>query len=111
MGKVGDYLKGARIGQGYSLKDVQKEIGITDSRLSRMENNYKPFEASPEEVKDLARLYEIGLVDFLINTGYLDTEALSSYERVFRNVDLLSDDERNHIQEQIDLFTKGRKNT
>ena len=94
MDSLGDYLKEARIRQGLSLKDVYRETGISDSRLSRIENGSTAF-----------------LVDLLINAGYLDAEALSSYERVFRNVDLLSDDERNHIQEQIDLFTKGRKNT
>ena len=41
--------------------------------------------------------------------GYLDDEALSSYEQVFHNSDLLTGDERKNIQEQIDLFTKGRK--
>lgn len=109
MSKVGDYLKKARSGQDLSLKDVYKKTGITDSRLSRIENGCKPFEATPEEMKALARLYKIGLVEFLLDTGYLDTGALSAYERVFRNVELLSDEERRLIQEQIDLFTKGRK--
>lgn len=111
MDRFGNYLKEARVRQGLSLKDVYRETGISDSRLSRIENGSTAFEVGPSFTKALAKLYKIDLVDLLINAGYLDAEALSSYERVFRNVDLLSDDERNHIQEQIDLFTKGRKNT
>lgn len=110
MDKLGDYLKKARIRQGLSLKDVYRKTGISDSRLSRIENGATAFEVGPSSTKALAKLYKINLVDFLINAGYLDAEALSAYEQVFRNVDLLSDDERNHIQEQIDLFTKGRTN-
>ncbi|MBE5077794.1 helix-turn-helix domain-containing protein [Anaerotignum lactatifermentans] len=108
MDKLGDYLKKARVRQGLSLKDVYKETGISDSRLSRIENGTKAFEVGPFCTKALAKLYKINLVDLLIKAGYLDTDALSSYEQVFQNVDLLSDDERNHIQKQIDLFIKGR---
>ena len=111
MNSLGNYLKEARIKQGLSLKDVYRETGISDSRLSRIENGTTAFEVSPSFIKALAKLYKIDLVDLLINAGYLDTEALSSYERIFRNVDLLSDVEKNHIQEQIDLFTKGRERT
>lgn len=108
MCRFGDYLKEARVRQGLSLKDVYRKTGISDSRLSRIENGSTAFEAGPSFMKALADLYKIDLVDLLINAGYLDAEALCSYEQVFRNVDLLSDDERKHIQEQIDLFTKGR---
>ncbi len=111
MDGLGTYLREIRIKQGLSLKDVYKETGISDSRLSRIENGSQTFESTPAIIKVLARLYKIDLIDLFLDAGYLDTEALSSYERVFRNVDLLSDDERNHIQEQIDLFTKGRENT
>lgn len=111
MDGLGTYLKEIRIKQGLSLKDVYKQTGISDSRMSRIENGSQTFESAPAIIKALSELYKIDLVDLLLDAGYLDAEALSSYERVFRNVDLLSDDERNHIQEQIDLFTKGRENT
>lgn len=111
MDRFGDYLREARIRQGLSLKDVYRETGISDSRLSRMENGAQTFEVGPSRTRALAKLYKISLVDLLITAGYLDADALSSYEQVFHNVDLLSDDERTHIQEQIDLFIKGRTNT
>lgn len=109
--RLGNYLKKARIQQGLSLKDVYRETGISDSRLSRIENGNISYGAGPSFIKALAKLYKIDLVDLLVSVGYLDAEALSSYERVFHNVDLLSEEERKLIQDQIDLFTKERKNT
>lgn len=109
MSILGDYLKEARNQTGLSQRDVYKAIGLTDSRLSRIENGTIDIEEGLSLIKKLADLYKINFVELLINTGYLDNEALSAYERVFNNVDLLSNDERKHIQEQIDLFTKGRE--
>ncbi len=109
MGGLGDYFKDARIQRGLSLKDVYKKTGISDSRLSRFENGNSPFEESFLFVRNLAELYRVDLVDLLLKFGFLDSEALSSYERVFRNVELLTDEEMHNIQEQIDLFTRERK--
>lgn len=109
MGSLGGYFKDVRIQRGLSLKDVYKKTGISDSRLSRFENGSSSFEESFFFVKDLAELYRVDLVDLLLKAGFLNSEALSSYERVFRNVELLTDAEMHHIQEQIDLFTRERK--
>lgn len=106
---LGEYLKGIRLQREFSLKDVYKETGISDSKLSRIENGTNMSEPSPSILRALSKLYNINLIDLYRMAGYMDEEALSSYKRVFQNVDLLTEDERNHIQEQIDLFTKGRK--
>lgn len=109
MGSLGEYFKAARIQRGLSLKDVYKKTGISDSRLSRFENGNSSFEESFLFVRNLAELYRVDLIDLLLKAGFLNPEALSSYERVFRNVELLTDEEMHNIQEQIDLFTRERK--
>lgn len=109
MDGLGEYLKSIRLAKGISLKEVYKQTGISDSKLSRIENGNNASETAPSILQSLARLYDINLVELYIRAGYLDEEALSSYQKVFNHVDLLSEDERNHIQTQIDLFTKGRK--
>ncbi len=109
MVALGEYLKGIRLQQELSLKDVYKATGISDSKLSRIENGTNASDPSPSILQALSKLYNINLIELYHMAGYLDEEALSSYERVFQNVDLLTEDERNHIQAQIDLFTKGRK--
>lgn len=108
MVTLGAYLKRIRLQHGLSLKDVYKKTGISDSKLSRIENGANVSETAPSILQGLSKLYNINLIELYRMAGCLDEEALSSYERVFKNVDLLTEDERNHIQEQIDLFTKGR---
>lgn len=109
MDVLGQYLKERRIQRGLSLKDVYKETGISDSKLSRIENGTNASDPAPSILQTLSKLYNVSLVELYRIAGYLDEEALSSYVRVFHNLDLLTEDERNHVQAQIDLFTKGRK--
>lgn len=109
MNNIGDYLRKAREDNGLSLKDVQVKTGISNSVLSRIENNKNQSGANPTVLRSLSKLYGCNLIELFIMAGYLDDEALSSYKQVFHNADLLTDDERKNTQEQIDLFTKGRK--
>lgn len=109
MDNIGVFLKKARIDNGLSLKDVQKQTGISDSILSRIENEKNHSGANPTALRSLSKLYGCSLIDIYVMAGYLDEEDLSSFTQVFRNADLLTADERKNIQEQIDLFTKGRK--
>lgn len=109
MVALGEYLKRIRMQRELSLKDVYKETGISDSKLSRIENGTNLSNPAPCILQSLSKLYNVNLIELYCLAGYLDEEALSSYEQVFQNVDLLTEDERNHIQTQIDLFTKGRK--
>lgn len=108
MTDVGNYLKETRNKCQLSLKDVHDRCGVTDSKLSRMERGEgKPLE--PAELKKLAQLYGVGVVPIYIMAGYLDESDLSDYQLVFKNADLLDEEERKIIQTQIDLLTKGRR--
>lgn len=109
MNELGILLRRLRNEAGLSLKDVYKISGISDSKLNRIENNTNASETAPSILRVLSKLYNVNLVELYLAAGYLDAEALSSYERTFRGVELLTDDEKQHIQKQIDLFTKGRK--
>lgn len=109
MVALGEYLKGIRLQRGLSLMDVYRAAGVSDSKLSRIENGTNASNPSPSILQALSKLYNIDLVELYCMVRYLDEEDLSSYERVFQNVDLLTEDERNSIQTQIDLFTKGRR--
>lgn len=108
MNDVGNYLKEMRNKCRLSLKDVYDRCGVTDSKLSRMERGEgKPLE--PAELKKLAQLYGIGVVPIYIMAGYLNEGDLSDYQLVFKNADLLDEEEKKSIQTQIDLLTKGRQ--
>lgn len=107
MNSIGNYLKEARNKCHMSLKDVYNHCGVTDSKLSRMERGKgKPLD--PAELKKLAQLYGIGVVSIYIMAGYLDENDLSDYQLVFKNADLLDEEEKQNIQTQIDLLTKRK---
>lgn len=107
MNTLGTYLKEMRRKSGLSLKEVHAHCGITDSKLSRMERDEGP-QLTPLELKKLAKLYKVDLVQLFLIAGYLDESDLATYQLVFRDASLLSLEEKQHIQEQIDLFIKGR---
>lgn len=107
MNTLGAYLKEMRKKSGLSLKEVHAHCGITDSKLSRMERD-EGSQLTPIELRKLAKLYQIDLVQLFLVAGYLDESDLATYQLVFRDASLLTLEEKQHIQEQIDLFIKGR---
>ena len=110
MDRIGLFLKERRLKCNLSLSEVYKKCGITDSKLSKQERGKrKPLAA--DELKKLGRLYKTDVVSLFLMAGYLDKSDLSRYQAVFKNAELLTDDEVRNIQSTIDLFTKGRKRT
>lgn len=107
MNSLGTYLKEMRNKCHLSLKDVQEQCGVTDSKLSKLERG-KGKILSPQELKKLAHLYGIGIVPLYIMAGYLDESDLLAYQLVFDNAGLLNEEERQSVQTQINLLTKGR---
>lgn len=108
MNSIGNYLKQSRNNCHLSLKEVYDLCGVTDSKLSRMERGEgKPLD--PPELRSLAHLYGIDVVPLYIMAGYLDKKDLAEYQLVFKNTELLNDEEKQSIQTQIDLLTKGRQ--
>lgn len=108
MNDMGNYLKQIRTSCHLSLKEVHDRCGITDSKLSRMERGEgKPL--GPSELRKLAQVYGINVIPLYIMAGYLDEGDLADYQLVFKNADLLNEVEKQTVQIQIDLLTKGRQ--
>lgn len=108
MNDFGTYLKKVRVKRHLSLKDVHQQCGVTDSKLSRLERGEGKL-PDPHDLKKLAELYKISVIPLYIMVGYLNKEDLVDYTQVFQNADLLTKDEQENIQTQINLFTRGRK--
>ena len=103
MINLGDFLKREREKKGLSMNDVYIHTGITDSRISKLENN-SYSEPSPIMLKKLAECYSISLVDLFIRAGYLTFESLNVCPQIFHGIDKLTDEDRKHIQGQIDFI-------
>ena len=108
MDKLREYLRMLREQKNLSLKDVEDKTNITNSTLSRFERGTQK-RLSAYYLKLLAELYEINTVDLFKIAGYLDEEDLKSYTQVFIGTSHLTPEEKEHIQKQIDLFNKNRK--
>lgn len=107
MNDIGAYLKSQRQKLHLSLSEVHKLCGITDSKLSRFERG-EGKAPSPSELKLIASVYGIDVVPLYILAGYLDESDLRAYQLVFHGAELLTIEERQSIQTQIELFVKGR---
>jgi transcriptional regulator with XRE-family HTH domain len=107
MSVLGDRLKECRKKCGLSLEKVTQITGITDSRLSRMERGQ--INCTPDDLKKLARLYNIQLIPLYVMAGYLTEDDIKEYQLVFRGVSSLNDEEKQLIQSHIDLLNKKGK--
>ena len=109
METIGYYLKKQRKKRGLSLKDVQIDTLITDTRLRRIEND-DIKEPSPKVLNILATYYEISIVDLYIKAGYLNNNSICREQRAFYNVDKLTENDFEHIQQQIDYLIEKKTN-
>lgn len=103
MSEFGDYLRKVRRDKGLSQADVFQQTGITNSRLSKVENGADGT-LNASEIKKLVALYEIALIPVLIKAGYLDTADLEEYCSGFKNTSLLDSEDKAHIQNEIDFI-------
>ncbi len=108
MNELGVLLSRLRSNAKLSLKDVYKATGISDSKLNRIEHGKNTSQPAPDILKALSKLYGVNPIELYLAAGYLDDNDLRSYERVFQNAELLTPDEKESIQTQINLFTKDR---
>jgi transcriptional regulator with XRE-family HTH domain len=107
MSALGDRLKESREKCDLSLKKVYELTSLTDSRLSKMERGQ--INCTPDDLKKLARLYSIQLIPLYVLAGYLNEEDIKEYRFVFQGASSLDDEEKQHIQAQIDFLNKKRK--
>jgi hypothetical protein len=57
-------------------------------------------------LKKLASLYNTSVISLYLVCGYLDNDDLFDYQRCFAGTEHLSDEEKELIQKQIDIFNK-----
>lgn len=103
MQTIGQYLRQKREEKKLSLFEVYTKTGITDSRLSKIENDCNR-EPSPLLLKKLAGLYELSIIELFIKAGYLTYDSLDLSTQVFHGTEYLTDDDKKHIQGQIDFI-------
>ncbi len=104
MNKLGEYLLHLRTRHNYSLKFIQEQTGVTDSQLSRIEHG-QISDVSPTALKKLSDFYQVSIIELFKLAGFINDKDLEQYSRVFSYAELLSEEQKLHIQEEINLFT------
>lgn len=108
MCDLGEYLRNIRNKNGLSLNKVYQETGITDSRLSKAENGaWSNLKLS--EIRKLADLYEVSVISICLHAGFFSESDIEEYQSCFRNVILLDDEDKQHIQSEIDYILRKKE--
>ena len=107
MQNFGEYLKQLRNDCGLSLHKVYEKTGITDSRLSKAENGAW-CNLKLSEIRKLADLYKVPVIPMCMMAGLFDESDIEEYHSCFRNVALLDDEDKQHVQSEIDYILKKK---
>lgn len=110
MYNLGKLLKASRDSKNLTLEQVEKATSITNSRLSRMENNTGKF-PTPSDLRKLAKLYDLDIIFLFICAGFLDETDLNNYQKCFKNIEYLTAEEISWIQKGISLLAQEHKNS
>lgn len=73
MADFGEYLKALREKQRMSLRDVERECGVSNSYMGQIEQGKKP-PPHPNILKKLAPVYHVPVYELMRAAGYLDEE-------------------------------------
>lgn len=110
MKGLGNFLREIREENKLTLTDVCKKTGITDSRLSRIENESLKTSPPIDDVISLAILYDIDFNKiFSFSTEYSDKD-LKKSRIPLKNLELLNKKELQHIQNEIDFIVEQKGN-
>lgn len=103
---IGEKLKVIRLSKKISINAVSEKTGITNSRLSKIERGIISH-PSLDDIDAILKVYKFPLLLFLYEEGYCDKR-----DSVLKDVELLSEFEITHIQDEINfiLKEKGMKN-
>ena len=93
-------LKLCREATQLSLREVAQKTAITDSRLSKAENN--TLELNFKELKTLAKLYKRNYLDLLLALNYIDKTDITKSD-FFNNLINNKNDKQKNLT-FIDLF-------
>ena len=75
----GHFLKSLRDKQRMSLRDVERESGVSNAYIAQLEKGDRPA-PSPDILKKLARAYNITVRELLLRAGYLDEPEVTATE-------------------------------
>ena len=107
MSNIGNKLKSYRNELGLSLHEVTSLTGITNSRLSKIERGQTA--CPPTDLIKLANAYNKSLISLYLDAEYLSPSDLVNFQPVFSGVSLLDDEEKKHLQDEINFMNRKKE--
>ena len=105
--KIGDYLRKLRMKKGLSLRELQKEIGISYNTLGSYERN--TAQPTLENIYKICRYFEVPIEYLFIGDESLkefrDSELLS----LFNKIDKLDKDDRDFIKSYLKKYLDAKE--
>ena len=106
MSNLGQKLRNYRTSLNLSLLQVTELTGITNSRLSKMERDEITCPAT--DLMKLSKIYNVPIISLYLDAGYLSPSDLPEYSSEFSGLSLLDEDEKKHIQDEINFLNRKR---
>lgn len=106
MANLGIKLRNYRTSLRLSLHQVMELTGITNSRLSKMER--EEIICPALDLMKLAKVYNVPIVSLYLDAGYLSPSDLPEYSSEFSGLSLLDEDEKKHIQDEINFLNRKK---
>ena len=75
----GQFLKSLREKQRLSLREAEKESGVSNAYIAQIEKGDRPA-PSPDILKKLAQAYNVTVREMLMRAGYLDEPEVTATE-------------------------------
>ena len=82
--RLADLLRSARESLGYSVREVSRRSGVTNSNVVRLEQGVIP-NPRPETLKAIADVLELDLADVFASIGYVQPQGLPSFTPYLRS--------------------------
>ena len=105
--KIGDYLRKLRMKKGLSLRELQKEIGISYNTLGSYERN--TAQPTLENIYKICRYFEIPIEYLFLGDESLkefrDSELLS----LFNKIDKLDKEDRDFVKSYLKEYLDAKK--
>ncbi len=109
--KIHELLKNVRQIKGYSLRDVETQIGISYAYLSQIENG-KILNPSAGHLYKLAQVYQLPFEALMKAAGYIETTEEMSNQLLglaMSKTDNLSKEESSRVAEFVNFLRLNRK--
>lgn len=110
MSSYGEYFKALRKSKGLTLRDVEKEIDISNAYLSQLETG-KVKQPSPINLYKLSELYEVSYELLLEKVGYpvpKTTIETKTKNTVYKRLGKISEDEEIELLNYLSFIRKRK---